>query len=256
MGERTSYAPGTPNWVDLTTPDLEGALRFYGGLFGWEFEDAGEASGHYHQALLQGTRVAGIGPNQPGTPPAAFWTTYFSGRDVEAQAEAVREAGGEVLFGPLDVFDQGRMLAGRDPSGALFGIWEPRAHVGAGLVNQHATVSWNELIGNDVDTSTRFYGAVFGHDFAELPDVPPGVAYRLLQVDGAIAGGISGMGGDTAPYWRTYFAVDDLDAAVERVRELGGEVREVTDSPYGRYALNRDPQGGVFAVIQPANPVP
>ncbi|MGH2948898.1 MAG: VOC family protein [Solirubrobacteraceae bacterium] len=41
MSERTSYEPGTPSWVDLSTPDLEGALRFYGGLFGWELEDAG-----------------------------------------------------------------------------------------------------------------------------------------------------------------------------------------------------------------------
>ena len=67
MAERSSYAPGTPSWVDLTTPDLEAALRFYGGLFGWEFEDAGEAAGHYHQALLRGKRVAGIGPNPPGS---------------------------------------------------------------------------------------------------------------------------------------------------------------------------------------------
>ena len=71
MSERTSYEPGTPSWVDLSTPDLEAALRFYGGLFGWEFEDAGEEAGHYHQALIGGKRVAGVGPAQPGGPPTA-----------------------------------------------------------------------------------------------------------------------------------------------------------------------------------------
>ena len=65
MPERTSYDPGTPSWVDLTTTDLEGALRFYGDVFGWEFEDMGEEAGHYHQARLRGKRVAGIGPTQP-----------------------------------------------------------------------------------------------------------------------------------------------------------------------------------------------
>ena len=113
MAERTSYEPGTPSWVDLTTPDLEASLRFYGGLFGWEFEDAGEEAGHYHQALLRGKRVAGIGPNPPGSPATTFWSTYFSGSDVDAHAKAVAEAGGQVSFGPTDVMDQGRMLVAR-----------------------------------------------------------------------------------------------------------------------------------------------
>ena len=55
--------------------------------------------------------------------------------------------------------------------------------------------------------------------------------------------------------WLTYFHLDDVDAGLERVRELGGEVmREPTDSPYGRFAPVRDPQGGVFSLIQSANP--
>ena len=86
MPERDGYDPGTPSWVDLTTPDLEGALRFYGGVFGWEFEDAGPEAGHYHQALVRGRRVAGLGPAQPGGPPVAYWTTYLSGTDVDAHA--------------------------------------------------------------------------------------------------------------------------------------------------------------------------
>ena len=55
--------------------------------------------------------------------------------------------------------------------------------------------------------------------------------------------------------WMVYFALDDVDAGFERAKELGGEVlREPTDSPYGRLAPVRDPQGGVFTLIRPANP--
>jgi len=251
MAERTSYAPGTPSWVDLTTPDLEAALRFYGALFGWEFEDAGEEAGHYHQALLRGKRVAGIGPNPPGSPPTTFWSTYFSGSDVDAHAKAVAEAGGQVSFGPTDVMDQGRMLVAQDTGGAMFGVWEPRAHAGAQIVNEHGSFSWNELTTNDLEAATRFYGAVFGVAFKELPDTPPDVAYKTLQVDGQTVGGINGMGGEGPPFWLTYFMYDDVDAGFDKVRELGGElVGEPFDSSFGRFARVRDPQGAVFALIK------
>jgi uncharacterized protein len=251
MAERTSYEPGTPSWVDLTTPDLQAALRFYGELFGWEFEDAGEQAGHYHQALLRGKRVAGLGPNPPESPPMTFWSTYFAGSDVDEHAKAITEAGGTVSFGPMEVMDQGRMLVGQDPLGAMFGVWEPRAHAGAQLVNEHAAFSWNELIGNDLERATGFYGAVFGIVFEGLPDAPPDVAYGLMKVGGNIVGGISGMGGDMPPHWLTYFMYDDVDAGLARVLELGGEqIGEAFDSPYGRYGRVRDPQGAVFALIQ------
>ena len=246
MAERTSYAPGTPSWVDLTTPDLQDALRFYGGLFGWEFEDAGEQAGHYHQALLRGKRVAGIGPNPPESPPMAFWSTYFSGSDVDAHAKAIADAGGTVSFGPTEVMDQGRMVVGQDPAGAMFGVWEPRAHAGAQLVNEHAAFSWNELIGRDAEGAARFYGSVFGLTFEDLPDAD----YKLARVDGDVVAGISGMGGELSPHWLTYFMHDEVDAGFDRARELGGElVGDIVDSPFGRYARVRDPQGAVFGLI-------
>jgi uncharacterized protein len=250
MAERTSYAPGTPSWVDLTTPDLQDALRFYGGLFGWEFEDAGAEAGHYHQALLRGKRVAGVGPNPPGSQPMAFWSTYFSATDVDQLAKAVTDAGGTVAFGPMEVGDEGRMLVGKDPAGAMFGVWEPRGHAGAQLANEHAAFSWNELIGRDLEGATRFYGAVFGLTFHELPDAPADVAYRIARIGEDVVAGISGMGGDLPPHWLTYFMHDDVDAGFERARELGGElVGEIVDSSFGRYARVRDPQGAVFGLI-------
>jgi predicted enzyme related to lactoylglutathione lyase len=250
MAERSSYAPGTPSWVDLTTPDLQAALRFYGELFGWQFEDAGEEAGHYHQALLRGQRVAGIGPNPPGSPPASFWSTYFSGSDVDAHATAIAEAGGQVSFGPTDVMDQGRMLVGQDPAGAMFGIWEPRAHAGAQIVNEHAAFSWNELIGNDLEAPARFYGAVFGLGFDDLGDAP----YKLAKLGDDVVAGIAATGGDSSPYWLTYFMHDEVDAGFARARELGGElVGEITDSQFGRYARVQDPQGAVFGLISSRN---
>lgn len=256
MTERTAYATGTPSWVDLSTPDLAGALRFYGGLFGWELQDAGPEAGHYHQALLRGKRVAGIGPAQPGGPPIAFWTTYFAGHDADAHAQAIREAGGTVVFGPADVFDQGRMLVAAEPQGAMFGVWEPRAHHGSELVNEDGAPTWNELYTRDLGTSRSFYGAVFGHTFEPLPQLPDG--YSLVKAGGDVVAGMVQLtdtlaAPETPPYWLTYFELADVDAGFARVRELGGELlNEPRDSPYGRWAPARDPQGGVFALIHGA----
>jgi predicted enzyme related to lactoylglutathione lyase len=257
MTERTSYEVGTPSWVDLSTPDLEAALRFYGGLFGWEFEDAGEEAGHYHQALVGGKRVAGIGPAQPGGPPMAFWTTYLSGSDVDAHARAIRDAGGQLAFDPMDVMEQGRMVIASEPGGAMFGIWEPKLHTGAQLVNENATFTWNELYTRDLEASARFYGAVFGYEFDDLPEMPGG--YKLVKVGDTVVAGMFRMpeeiGPDVPPYWLTYFHLDDVDAGFDRARELGGELMaEPRDSPYGRWAPVRDPQGGTFALIRSATP--
>jgi predicted enzyme related to lactoylglutathione lyase len=253
MAERGGYDPGTPSWVDLTTPDLEGALHFYGGLFGWEFEDAGEKAGHYHMASVRGKRVAGLGPTQPGAPPLAYWTTYLTGSDVDAHAATIRDAGGAVRFGPMDVMGQGRLLVASDPEGATFGIWEPQAHTGAQLVNENATLTWNQLMTRDLEAAQRFYGAVFEYEFETLPDV---AGYQLLKVGGAVVGGIyamAGMPADVPPHWLTYFWLDDVDRGFAQVRELGGQVlSEPVDTTFGRWASVQDPQGATFCLIRGA----
>jgi uncharacterized protein len=57
--------------------------------------------------------------------------------------------------------------------------------------------------------------------------------------------------GDAPPYWLTYFTVPSCDAAVARVRELGGGVLAgPLDLGAGRSAVVSDPQGAVFALFE------
>src|SRR6476620_1042020 len=109
MGERTSYAPGTPSWVDVSSPDIAASAAFYAGLFGWEHVDQGPDAGGYGMFRLRGKDVAGIGPVQgpPGTPP--MWSVYCSVVDAGATLDAIRANGGGVLMGPMEVFDSGVM---------------------------------------------------------------------------------------------------------------------------------------------------
>ena len=64
-----SYAPGTPLWVDHTSPDVQAAVSFYSDLFGWQAQDMGEEAGHYTMFSSNGKVVAATTPPMsPGNP--------------------------------------------------------------------------------------------------------------------------------------------------------------------------------------------
>jgi predicted enzyme related to lactoylglutathione lyase len=259
MSERTSYTPGTPCWVDLGTPDIEAAAKFYAGLFGWSVEEGenSEQTGGYRQATLRGKPVAGVMPlMQEGQPPA--WSSYVSVEDADATAAKVREAGGNVLAEPMDVMELGRMAIFADPTGAVFGIWQPGTFVGAELVNEANALAWNELNTRDVDAAKTFYTAVFGLGYEDM-EVENVGTYTMLKVGEDTVGGmldITGRVPDEVPAnWLAYFAVEDTDATLAKLEELGGSINMgPVDIVAGRFAVVSDPFGAVFAVIKP-NPM-
>ena len=103
----------------------------------------------------------------------------------------------------------------------------------------------------DAERGRAFYGALFGWDFAPGPSGEPGVISTRT-----LGGGIHGGDKGAAPY--LFFAVDDMDAAITRVRELGGTVEHVdvegdaeSVARFGRFQLCRDDQGSPFGLHQP-----
>jgi predicted enzyme related to lactoylglutathione lyase len=256
MSERDSYAPGTPCWVDLGTPDIEAAASFYGTLFGWDVPEPenAEQTGGYRQAMLRGKPVAGIMPlMQEGQPPA--WSTYISVEDADATVAKVREAGGTVLAEPMDVMELGRMAIFADPTGAVLGIWQPGTFIGAEIVNESNAVVWNELNTRDPEAAKSFYGAVFGWGFAER-EFETGT-YTSIKVGEDSVGGMIDITGrapdEMPPHWLVYFAVDDVDATAAKAKETGGGVAlEPFDiAEVGRIAIVKDPFEAVFAAMSP-----
>ncbi len=253
MSERDSYQLGVPCWVDLMTNDVDGAHRFYGDVFGWAVEDQGEEFGHYGMASLRGKTVAGIMPVPPGQSMPTAWSTYLATPNLDTTAAKVKDAGGTVMMAPMDIGDAGRMAVVQDTAGAIVGFWQAKDHVGSELVNEPGTLCWNELHVRDAEAADEFYGAVCGYEFEKM-EGPPGFDYALLKVDGKIVGGRMKMGADfpeqMPPHWLCYFAVEDTDAAVEKIRASGGTVSNgPNDSEYGRMAICADPAGAAFAVI-------
>ena len=253
MSEMTSYQPGVPCWVDLSTTDLPGALAFYGRLFGWEAEDMGEQAGHYTMLRLRGLDVAAASPQTPeqaGRPPA--WNIYVAVSDADASAAAIEGAGGRLLMPPMDVFTSGRMAVAMDPQGAAFSIWQARDHIGSRIVDEPGSLAWTELATRDVEGAFAFYGTVFG--WGRKDTDPAGMSYTELQVEGRSVAGMMAMTdqwpAEVPPHWMPYFAVADTDATAGVAQELGGRVPvPPTDIPPGRFAVLNDPQGAFFSVI-------
>ena len=126
MPEVTGHTPGTPSWAELSTTDEAGALAFYGSLFGWidDPQQIGE-NWYYHMQKLNGLEAATIyqqGEEEKNMGVPAHWITYITAEDVDA--EKASQTGGEVLNGPMDVFDAGRTAMLTDPQGAFFRIFK------------------------------------------------------------------------------------------------------------------------------------
>jgi len=255
MPERTSYTQGTPNWVDLQASDQGAAKAFYSGLFGWTYDDQPMPDGAvFSMAMLGGHQVAAIAPQPPemsaaGVPP--MWNTYLAVDSVDDAVAKVEAAGGKVAMAPFDIMDAGRMAFVMDPSGAGVALWQANQHIGATLVNEPGSVTWNELITTDPGV-TAFYHDVVGLTTSAM-DMGDG-PYTVFEADGQMVAGSSPPQMPGVPnHWHVYFEVADADATAAKARELGGAVvAEPFDIPVGRIAVLGDPQGAVFSIIKSA----
>jgi predicted enzyme related to lactoylglutathione lyase len=255
MGERTQYTPGTFSWTDLNTTDQDAAKAFYSALFGWEITDmpAGEDV-VYSMAAIDGKWVGAISP-QPqqqrdaGVPPA--WNSYVTVTDVDESAARAAELGATVHAPPFDVMEAGRMAVVQDPQGAWFELWQPKDHIGAGLVNAPGALAWNELGSPDVDGSATFYGDLLGWTTSPMEGADP--PYLVVSNgDGHSNGGIRPPAPPgTPPFWLVYFGSADLDVSLAKVSELGGNVLVgATDIGIARIAVVQDGQGAAFAMYE------
>jgi uncharacterized protein len=271
------YIPGVPCWIDTNQPDAEAAVAFYGGLFGWDIEDAMPPGSeqHYFMARIRGGDVAGISPVPEGAPPTAKWDTYIWVQSADDTAAKVKAAGGTVVMEPMDVMDAGRTAVLSDTEGAVFCVWEPNRHRGATIVNEAGALNFNNMNTHDADAAKAFYGAVFGWGTmpmgggAEAWTLPgygdhlellnPGTRERMASM-GAPEGFIDVVAtltplpdhdGDVPPHWSVTFATDDVDVTARKASELGGQmIAGPFDAPWVRMAVITDPQGASFIASQ------
>ncbi len=248
---KTPYEPGTPCWIDLAAPDQQKALDFYTRFLGWSGQIGPAETGGYSVCMMKDQPVGGIMSAQAmGQEPAppTVWTTYFRVADADATERAIRQAGGSVVAPPMDVMTLGRMMIAADPTGAVFGVWQPQDFHGIGLANEPGTLVWSELNTGDKDAASAFYAAALGIDTQPMEGAKD--YYSLRVGERPVAGMRHTEQGGTPPHWLVYFSVEDCDAAAAKAAECGGEVTHPPfDMEAGRMALINDSQGAPFAVI-------
>jgi len=256
MPEMNSPAEGAPCWFELGTTDQKSGNQFYTTLFGWSVTDTPIGQDQFYSMYRKDGKEVGAAytlskdMQEQGVPP--HWMVYFATHEIDTLVAKVADLGGMIIQPAFDVMDYGRMAVVRDPTAALFSLWQPKQHRGVGVYGDMNTVCWTELATRDPAEAKRFYSELLGW---ETKPSPAPVPYTQFAAGGRESGGILQIDdgwGDMKPYWSIYYRVDDCDGMAEKIKAHGGQVKHGPfDAPgVGRIAIVADPQGAIFQIIR------
>lgn len=127
------------------------------------------------------------------------------------------------------------------------------------MVSSHERFVWYELMTTDIESAKVFYANVVGWGARDAST--RGQTYNLFTVGGVAVAGMMALPDDArragvAPHWVGYVGVDDLDAAVGRIKQFGGAVRvPPTDLPdISRFSVVADPQMATLVLVKGRKP--
>lgn len=241
-------------WHDLMTPDAARARDFYGGLFGWSVKetDMPAAEGKYWVISSGSDAIGGFVPFTQHPP---HWIGYVAVDDVDATVKRALAAGGTAPVPGMDVPGIGRFAVLLDPTGACIQAWRSKDG-DADRPPRPGTFCWDQLLTHDPDACVAFYTKVFPWTTKTLE--AGGQSYTVFACgDGREVAGVLPMPPDAGapPHWLSYVAVEDVDAATAKVAKLGGRTWcPPTDlAGIGRFSVNADAQGAMFALFRAAH---
>jgi predicted enzyme related to lactoylglutathione lyase len=229
---------GDIGYVSLWVPDVVRAERFFGRVLGWSFAPG---------SIEAGRQVVGTSPHHGlwGNQERSTLFLCYVVDDVDDAVDRVRGAGGRAEE-PADE-PYGRVASCVDDQGTAFAVFRPPPGVPAPRLAPHGSREGDlAYVTMEVEDSSRalaFYGAVLGwratpghvDDGWQLDDVRPGTGMH---------------GGNDRATTVPMYLVDDIGAAVERVRAAGGTASGVERKPYGLQATCVDDQGTRFYLGQ------
>lgn len=250
------HSPGSFCWVEVGTTDRDDAKKFYADLFGWTAAGIPpEDNADYTIFKLNNRDVAGAYTMQPEeramTPP--HWNLYVAVEDADATTWQASELGGKIIAPPFEVKTYGTMAVIRDPTGAIFCIWQPGDGRRMAAKGEPGTVCWADLSTPDPDRAKQFYETLFGWKIGAAPQFPP--EYLVIENRGEFIGGIPPAiyrKPDVPAQWMLFFLAGDVDTLAAKAKDLGGAEHLAPASMGGaRLAVLADPQGAAFSIIQP-----
>jgi predicted enzyme related to lactoylglutathione lyase len=240
-------------WYDLVTTDIKAAAKFYGEVVGWTTQDVSQGDNTYLTFNVDGAGVAGVMPFPPGMKGHPGWNGYIAVEDVDAAAQKIKELGGAIHRGPIEVPGIIKFAVVADPQGVVFIIAKPLgAPMGELPTGTPGTVGWRELFATDWQADFDFYEKMFGWTKAESHDMGEGGIYQLFAAGGHPIGGMMNRPAVMPmSWWNYYINVEAIDAAKARVEKAGGTIKMgPMEVPGGQWVLQaQDPQGAFFALV-------
>jgi uncharacterized protein len=248
-------APGSPCWLELATAAPAGAMRFYGDVMGWEFEQRVDSDGlPYYLAMAAGDPVAGIRPVHRGP---AEWIVFLATPDLDDVVTRSESIGGRTLeFGHV-VPRVGAMALIEAPVGARYGVCQIDEDwtFGTGVPN---SLVWAEFITHLAPWADEYFGELFGFTGRQFGDGWDDDYMVWYAGDDSVIGRVRMMPGtpaDVRARWVAHFQTSadrDFDTAVVIAHDAGARLRfRPYTSQLGKVAVMSDPGGGRFALIDP-----
>lgn len=251
---------GMPIWYELQTSDVAAAKTFYGDIVGWTTTAFPSPDGGMEYNILNvgETGVAGLAGLMDGSPTGGpAWLAYFHVADVDASVAETEKAGGKTHMPPTDLPNVGRIALVNDPQGVLFYVMTPDPSMGDQESTSYSPTlpgrcSWNELVTTDQKAALPFYSSLLGWSSKEAMPMGEMGDYTFVDCGDVRLGAMMDRASPEQPLkWTFYFAIPDVDAAVDKVKSGGGTViMGPMDVPGGqRIIVAVDPQGASVGFV-------
>ncbi len=246
---RNGVRHGDVSYITLGLPDLARGQAFYGAVLGWHFSPGSDEHGAQVDDIVP---MMGLwGGEQPAGGRVHGAVLGFRVDDIAVAVAAVRAAGGRIS----DPHREPYALAaeGQDDQGIPLYLHQ-MSPTGSTVTTDRAShyrdiegdVSYLTMVVPDLDAARAFYGGVLGWVFTVGRAGGTQVTGVTPQV-----GMTTGPGADRAtPGVILCYRVEDIAAAVLRVRSAGGRAGEAARRPYGLESLCADDQGTPFYLHQ------
>jgi hypothetical protein len=245
MTTLTSHEEGMPCWVDVMVESEEqhhDLRAFLSTLFDWTWDLGGPEMGYYSIASSNGAPVLGLGRSEDARGTA---TTYFSTANIDDALKRDGDLGASIMVPSMQVMDLGYMALLTDPTGSMYGLWQPGTFHGFGVAYENNAPGWFDNVSSDPARAGEFYSATSGHQLTLLEG-----DMRILQNGEQWYASISHLQRHEEPQWKPIFIVDSLERIHEVVPRHGGAILiEAMPVPGSALCVFSEPVNGTTMTV-------